>query len=82
MMATESSTNYEIFKSFIAGGVAGAWCVAAGHPFDTVKVRLQTMPTPLPGMRPMYLGAVDCMKQIIIKEGFLALYKVSRKLQI
>lgn len=69
------SANYEIFKNFVAGGVGGTCCVAAGHPFDTVKVRLQTMPKPAHGMRPLYTGALDCVKQTICKEGFFALYK-------
>lgn len=30
-------------KYFFAGGVGGVLTVLVGHPFDTVKVRLQTM---------------------------------------
>lgn len=41
-----------------------------GHPFDTVKVRLQTMPTPAPGAKPLYSGTYDCFKQTIAKDGF------------
>lgn len=26
-------------KNFLAGGVGGICCVAAGHPLDTIKVR-------------------------------------------
>ncbi|VDM27659.1 unnamed protein product [Toxocara canis] len=69
------SANYEIFKNFIAGGVGGTCCVATGHPFDTVKVRLQTMPKALPGEKPAFTGAIDCLRQTVVKEGFFALYK-------
>ncbi|VDK59702.1 unnamed protein product [Anisakis simplex] len=69
------SANYEIFKNFIAGGVGGTCCVATGHPFDTVKVRLQTMPAPINGARPLFTGALDCVRQTVGKEGLLALYK-------
>ncbi|KAK6111204.1 Mitochondrial carnitine/acylcarnitine carrier protein [Brugia pahangi] len=74
-MSKSESGSYEILKNFVAGGVGGAFCVAMGHPFDTVKVRLQTMPKLLPGARPLYAGALDCTRQIIVKEGFFALYK-------
>ncbi|VDM21996.1 unnamed protein product, partial [Wuchereria bancrofti] len=62
-MSKSESGNYEILKNFVAGGVGGAFCVAMGHPFDTVKVRLQTMPKLLPGARPLYAGALDCTRQ-------------------
>ncbi|CEF59605.1 Mitochondrial carnitine/acylcarnitine carrier protein [Strongyloides ratti] len=62
-------------KSFIAGAVGGTCTVFVGHPFDTVKVRLQTMPKPKPGELPPFSGAVDCLKKTVQKEGFLALYK-------
>lgn len=70
-----SNPNYEIFKNFIAGGVGGTCCVATGHPFDTVKVRLQTMPKPAPGQSPQFTGALDCLRSTVVKEGFFALYK-------
>ncbi|VDK70988.1 unnamed protein product [Onchocerca ochengi] len=74
-MSESNNANYEIFKNFVAGGVGGAFCVTTGHPFDTVKVRLQTMPKVVPGTPPLYAGAIDCARQAIVKEGFFALYK-------
>ncbi|XP_025106453.1 mitochondrial carnitine/acylcarnitine carrier protein-like [Pomacea canaliculata] len=62
-------------KDFLAGGVGGVCCVVTGHPLDTIKVRLQTMPKPLPGQAPLYSGTFDCAKQTIVKEGFRGLYK-------
>ncbi|KIH52222.1 putative protein dif-1 [Ancylostoma duodenale] len=65
----------DVILNFIAGGVGGSCTVIVGHPFDTVKVRLQTMPRPKPGEPPMYAGALDCVKRTVAKEGFFALYK-------
>ncbi|KHJ90766.1 hypothetical protein OESDEN_09380 [Oesophagostomum dentatum] len=56
---------------FFAGCVGGAAGVLAGHPLDTVKVRLQMQ-------RPdakVYRGTWHCFKTIIRKEGFAGLYK-------
>uniref|UniRef100_A0A183BPH6 Mitochondrial carnitine/acylcarnitine carrier protein n=1 Tax=Globodera pallida TaxID=36090 RepID=A0A183BPH6_GLOPA len=68
-----SETN--VVTNFIAGGVGGSCAVITGHPFDTVKVRLQTMPRPALGQRPMFTGAFDCVRQTVSREGFFALYK-------
>jgi len=62
-------------KDFIAGGVGGVCLVVAGHPLDTIKVRLQTMPAPAAGQSPLYKGTIDCAMQTIRKEGFFGLYK-------
>ena len=56
-------------KEFIAGGFGGICLVATGHPLDTIKVRLQTMPKPAPGQAPMYAGTFDCAKKTVTREG-------------
>ncbi|VDM65387.1 unnamed protein product [Strongylus vulgaris] len=56
---------------FFAGCVGGAAGVLAGHPLDTVKVRLQMQS---PGSK-LYHGTWHCFKRIIQKEGFAGLYK-------
>lgn len=61
-------TSYQDFISGYFGGVAG--CVV-GHPFDTVKVRLQTQST----IKPIYNGTFDCFAKIIQKESIFGLYK-------
>lgn len=38
--------------------------ICIGHPFDTLKVRLQTQPSP-----PIYKNAVDCFRQLVQSEG-------------
>lgn len=63
-----SETNF--LKNFVAGGVGGACTVMVGHPFDTVKVRLQTMPAPSAGIKPLYAGTFDCFKQTVARDGF------------
>ncbi|WAR25342.1 MCAT-like protein [Mya arenaria] len=62
-------------KDFLAGGFGGVCLVFAGQPLDTIKVRLQTMPKPLPGQSPLYKGTWDCAMQTIRKEGPKGLYK-------
>lgn len=46
----------------------GMCLVFAGHPFDLLKVRLQTMTT-VPGQAPPYASAMDCARQTVAKEG-------------
>ncbi|KAK9688496.1 carnitine transporter, partial [Basidiobolus ranarum] len=46
-------------KSFLSGGFGGICLVAAGHPLDLIKVRLQTSNT--------YSGIADCFKKTIAR---------------
>ncbi|KAI5637783.1 mitochondrial carrier protein domain-containing protein [Phthorimaea operculella] len=62
-------------KYFLSGGFGGICTVLSGHPMDTIKVRLQTMPLPKPGEAPLYRGTWDCFTKTIQKEGFRGLYK-------
>ncbi|XP_016113388.1 mitochondrial carnitine/acylcarnitine carrier protein isoform X2 [Sinocyclocheilus grahami] len=62
-------------KNFFAGGFGGVCLVFAGHPLDTIKVRLQTQPKPGPGESALYRGTLDCFKKTLAKEGLLGLYK-------
>lgn len=62
-------------KDFLAGGFGGVCLVAVGHPLDTIKVRMQTMPKPEPGQAPMYSGSLDCARKTIARDGFRGLYK-------
>lgn len=43
--------------------------VLAGHPFDTVKVRVQTAP------HGKFKGPLDCLLTTVRREGALAVYK-------
>lgn len=72
-MSADGSTNP--FKYFLAGGFGGVCTVLVGHPLDTIKVRLQTMPPAQSGKIPIYNGAWDCAVKTIKREGFFGLYK-------
>ncbi|XP_069674023.1 mitochondrial basic amino acids transporter isoform X1 [Periplaneta americana] len=56
---------------FIAGCLGGCAGVLVGHPFDTVKVRLQTQDF----RNPQYKGAIDCLTNTLKKESVSGLYK-------
>jgi solute carrier family 25 carnitine/acylcarnitine transporter 20/29 len=63
--------NQSPVKYFISGGFGGVCTVLVGHPFDTIKVRLQT--TALTGQH--YNGMYDCASKTIAREGVRGLYK-------
>ncbi|KNA16433.1 hypothetical protein SOVF_089040 [Spinacia oleracea] len=65
----------DVAKDLTAGTVGGAAQLVVGHPFDTIKVKLQSQPTPLPGQGPRYSGAMDAVRQTIAAEGPKGLYK-------
>lgn len=59
----------------IASGTAGGFAqVVAGHPLDTIKVRLQTQ-KPGPDGKFPFAGMADCAKKTFAKEGVKGLYK-------
>jgi solute carrier family 25 carnitine/acylcarnitine transporter 20/29 len=65
----------DVAKDLAAGTVGGAAQLVVGHPFDTIKVKLQSQPTPPPGQPPKFTGAIDAVKQTIAAEGPRGLYK-------
>lgn len=56
-----------VADGFVAGSIAGMAGVVVGHPFDTIKVRLQTSQA--------YKGVTHCATLIFTKEGPTAFYK-------
>ncbi|XP_069064426.1 mitochondrial basic amino acids transporter isoform X1 [Pleurodeles waltl] len=56
---------------FLAGCAGGAAGVLVGHPFDTVKVRLQVQNS----AKPLYRGTFHCFQSIIRQETAFGLYK-------
>lgn len=52
-------------RSLAAGGVGGVCAVVVGHPFDLVKVRLQTAD------KGIYTGAIDVVKRTVVREGLV-----------
>uniref|UniRef100_A0ACD5VC52 Uncharacterized protein n=1 Tax=Avena sativa TaxID=4498 RepID=A0ACD5VC52_AVESA len=65
---------------FVAGGVGGMAGVLAGHPLDTLRIRLQQPPPPVsPGITAARVGrppsAVALLRGILRAEGPSALYR-------
>lgn len=56
-------STLQSLRSFAAGGVGGICAVLVGHPFDLVKVRLQT------AEKGVYTGAIDVVKKTVAREG-------------
>ncbi|XP_053700093.1 mitochondrial basic amino acids transporter-like isoform X1 [Synchiropus splendidus] len=56
---------------FFAGCIGGAAGVLVGHPFDTVKVRLQVQNVD----KPLYRGTYHCFQSIVRQESVFGLYK-------
>ncbi|RMZ89764.1 hypothetical protein DV736_g3012, partial [Chaetothyriales sp. CBS 134916] len=62
----KSGSNY---KGFLAGVASGVAKCTVGHPFDTIKVRLQT------SSKARFSGPFDCCLQTLRKEGIRGFYK-------
>lgn len=58
-----ASSGIKQLRSFAAGGFGGVCAVVVGHPFDLVKVRLQTAESGV------YKSAVDVVKKSIARDG-------------
>lgn len=67
--AKNISSFAENLESFAAGGVGGVFSVLVGHPFDLLKVRLQT------AAKGTYAGTLDCVRKTVAKDGPLGLYR-------
>ena len=57
------------FQGFAAGTVSGLTKLAVGHPFDTVKIRMQCSPYGT------FKGPGEVVMNLIRKEGILSVYK-------
>jgi len=60
--------------NLLAGGVGGLASLVVGHPFDTVKVRLQTMSADTRGRVP-YRSATHCLTTMVQREGPSSLFR-------
>lgn len=61
--ATKSSV--QSLRALVAGGVGGVFAVVVGHPFDLVKVRMQT------AEKGVYTGAMDVLRKGIARDGMV-----------
>ncbi|KAK7533158.1 mitochondrial carrier domain-containing protein [Phyllosticta citribraziliensis] len=58
-----SKSSLQSLRALAAGAVGGICAVVVGHPFDLVKVRLQT------AEKGVYTGAMDVVRRTIAREG-------------
>jgi len=65
----EKKQNNKNYKGFVAGVFSGISKLAVGHPFDTIKVRLQTTD------KSRFNGPLQCLVQTVQNEGVRGLYK-------
>eukprot|EP00884_Botryococcus_braunii_P022325 jgi/Botrbrau1/8777/Bobra.0330s0010.2 len=70
-MSTVKTTAIDLASGTVAGGAQ----LLCGHPFDTVKLKLQTQPKPLPGELPRYAGAIDAARKTLVEQGLFGLYR-------
>lgn len=61
------------YKEYVAGVLAGVATVIVGHPFDTVKVKLQKHNTQANGIK--YKNGLRCTTRILKTEGVKGLYR-------
>eukprot|EP00033_Pygsuia_biforma_P002882 GCRY01003179.1.p1 GENE.GCRY01003179.1~~GCRY01003179.1.p1 ORF type:complete len:316 (-),score=31.43 GCRY01003179.1:302-1249(-) len=59
------------YQDLVCGTVGGVLQAFAGHPFDTIKVRMQTQSS----VNPLYRSMGDCFRQMVRVEGPFSLYK-------
>ena len=69
--SSEHSFIRRTIKNIVSGTFSGIAVCLVGHPFDTLKVRLQTQPVD----RPVYKGLLDCFLKTMKWEGIGGLYK-------
>jgi len=62
-VAKATNKSLSSLRDLAAGGVGGVFAVVVGHPFDLVKVRLQT------AEKGVYKGAMDVVRRTIAKDG-------------
>ncbi|KAG7569068.1 Mitochondrial carrier domain superfamily [Arabidopsis thaliana x Arabidopsis arenosa] len=70
---TTTGEGLGFYKEYVAGMMAGLATVAVGHPFDTVKVKLQKHNTDVQGLR--YKNGLHCASRILQTEGVKGLYR-------
>jgi hypothetical protein len=65
-----ASIIWPYLRGVLSGTASGVTKMAVGHPFDTIKVRMQTE-----GGHGRFNGSLDCLRQTLRNEGLRALYK-------
>lgn len=77
VMSTQLNTEFKLispnefnYQGALAGAASGLTKVLVGHPFDTIKVRLQTE-----GSKGRFRGPLHCLITTLKQEGVRGLYK-------
>ncbi|KAI9644004.1 hypothetical protein NHQ30_007356 [Ciborinia camelliae] len=65
----EKKREAKNYRGFVAGVFSGVSKLTVGHPFDTIKVRLQT------STASQFNGPLQCLLLTLRNEGFAGLYK-------
>eukprot|EP00879_Flechtneria_rotunda_P032438 GHRR01035645.1.p1 GENE.GHRR01035645.1~~GHRR01035645.1.p1 ORF type:complete len:348 (+),score=108.87 GHRR01035645.1:526-1569(+) len=65
--------GWPLMQDLTAGTVAGVAQLFIGHPFDTIKVKLQSQSST--GGTVQYSGPLDAAKQTLMREGIKGIYK-------
>ncbi|KAJ2556610.1 carnitine transporter, partial [Coemansia sp. RSA 1933] len=65
--AQETAGGSSAVKSFLSGGFGGMCLVAAGHPLDLLKVRMQTSTE--------YKNTLDCFRKTLAENGVRGMYR-------
>ncbi|KAF3927457.1 Mitoferrin [Orbilia brochopaga] len=68
-MSDRTGKDHAAYRGFVAGVFSGISKLTVGHPFDTIKVRLQTSPPA------QFSGPLDCVLKTIRNEGIRGFYK-------
>jgi solute carrier family 25 carnitine/acylcarnitine transporter 20/29 len=66
---TATSDLVKSLRALVSGGVGGICAVLTGHPFDLVKVNLQT------AEKGTYNGAMDVVRRIVAKRGAMVSWR-------
>lgn len=69
MTRDDPKRNLSAFEALCGGMLSGCFSTVCNNPFDMVKSRMQGLHAS------EYNGFVDCFRQVIQKEGFMALWK-------
>jgi len=70
MSVTDAEKKHQPIVGFLSGVASGVTKLVIGHPFDTIKVRLQTE-----GGYGRFKGPIDCLATTLRTEGVRGLYK-------
>ncbi|KAL7268929.1 hypothetical protein RUND412_008424 [Rhizina undulata] len=68
-VASVKQRDHSAYRGFVAGVFSGISKLSVGHPFDTIKVRLQTSTSA------QFNGPLDCVLKTVRNEGVRGLYK-------